>query len=94
MSGIAALVNLLSDKVSVVLPTAAVLLAVLIGRVLFAADPLPHIPELGREMGNNEKRRQAFLANAKALYRDGYQQVSERHGPWRLQYPHRSHGMA
>jgi len=66
------------DKVSLVLPTVIVLLlAGLIARTLFgAADPLSHIPLVGQELGSNEKRRQAFLANAKGIYQDGYRKVS------------------
>ncbi|KAK0639491.1 cytochrome P450 [Cercophora newfieldiana] len=77
MSRSTALVDLFSNKLSVVLPTIAVLLGALFVRALFAADPLSHIPEVGRELGSNEKRRQAFLANAKALYRDGYQKFKD-----------------
>jgi len=75
-----AILNLLSDdKVSSVLPTVVVVLLVgLIARTtLFAtAGPLSHIPLVGQELGSNEKRRQAFLANAKGIYQDGYRKVS------------------
>jgi hypothetical protein len=76
MSRSAAILALVGDKLSLVLPTIAILLAALITRALFAKDPLSHIPQVGRELGSNEKRRQAFLANARALYRDGYLKVS------------------
>jgi len=77
MSRGAEILNLFSDKLSLVLPTLAVLLVALAARVFFVADPLSRIPHVGRELGSNEKRRQAFLGNAKAMYRDGYQKFKD-----------------
>ena len=67
--------QLISDKLPLILPTVAGLLAVVILQTLLARDPLASIPEIGKELGSDEKRRQAFLAKGKDLYRDGYQKV-------------------
>jgi hypothetical protein len=75
MSGSTALFGLLNDKLSLVLPIVVVLLVALLSRRAFSSDPLSHIPEVGRELGSDKKRRQAFLSNARGLYQDGYEKV-------------------
>ncbi|KAK4445433.1 putative cytochrome P450 E-class, group IV [Podospora aff. communis PSN243] len=77
MSRITAIQSLFEDKMSLVLPTIAILVAALILRPYFTANPLSHIAQVGEELGSNEKRRQAFLAGAKALYREGYHKFKD-----------------
>ena len=72
----AGLSQLLGDKLPLVLPTLAVLLlAYLLPKLLLQRDPLAHIPDVGKELGDDEKRRQAYLFSATNLYREGYQKV-------------------
>lgn len=69
------LVRALGNSLPVILPTVAVLAVVYLVQLFLAGSSLSHIPEIGSELGSNEKRRQAFLFNAKGLYQDGYQKV-------------------
>jgi len=69
------LVRALSNNLPVIVPTLAVLVAVYLAQLFLTGNSLSHVPEIGSELGSNEKRRQAFLFNAKGLYQDGYQKV-------------------
>jgi hypothetical protein len=40
---------------------------------LFGSNPVGKIPLVGAEIGNKEKRRQAYISNARELYAKGYE---------------------
>ncbi|KAK1753823.1 putative cytochrome P450 E-class, group IV [Echria macrotheca] len=69
--------HLVQDKLPLVLSTAAVFVAVILFQTFLAKNPLDAIPEVGTELGSNEKRRQAFLFNSRALYTEGYQKFKD-----------------
>lgn len=76
MAAISELSRLLGDRLPLVVPTLAVLLLAYLLPRLFKNDPLAHIPDIGKELGDDEKRRQAYLYGANNLYREGYRKVS------------------
>jgi hypothetical protein len=52
----------------------ALLISVIVPQCIARAR-LWHIPHVGMESGNIEKRRQIYFANARGLYSEGYQKV-------------------
>lgn len=76
MAEVSGLSQLLNEKLYLLLPTIVTLLAVIIVPKLLSRDPLRHIPAIGLELGSDDKRRQAYLLNSRALYQQGYQKVS------------------
>ncbi|KAK0610797.1 cytochrome P450 [Immersiella caudata] len=77
MADVAGLPHILGEKLYLVLPTIVALLALIIVPRVFAKDPLKHIPDVGQELGSDEKRRQAFLMDSRHLYQEGYQKFKD-----------------
>ncbi|KAK3899167.1 hypothetical protein C8A05DRAFT_46703 [Staphylotrichum tortipilum] len=67
-----AILDALAARLPLVLPTVAVLVAVLLLQNVFRPAPLANVPVAGRDLGGDEKRRQAYLFKAADLYREGY----------------------
>lgn len=67
--------ELVGARLPLILPTVAVILAVVLFQNVFRANPLRSIPVAGEELGGDEKRRQEYLRNATAMYVDGYKKV-------------------
>jgi hypothetical protein len=70
------LATLIRDKLPLVVSTVAAILLAIGLQALLARNPLSDIPQIGQELGSDEKRRQAYLQGAKNLYNDGYRKVS------------------
>ncbi len=71
--------ELLGAKLPLILPSVAVILAVLLFQNVLGGKPLASIPVVGHELGGDEKRRQAYLLNASGMYLDGYKKVGCAH---------------
>jgi hypothetical protein len=68
-------------------PLLGVVALLLAGAFIFSASDLAgmgneNIPLIGHDIGNTEKRRQAFISNAQNLYSKGYERF--RDSVWRL----------
>ncbi|KAI1389674.1 cytochrome P450 [Hypoxylon trugodes] len=55
---------------------------------LLRSSPIAKVPVIGSELGSDEKRRQAYLRNARQLYLDGYQKF--KNGMFRIVSPRKS----
>ncbi|KAI0128888.1 ent-kaurene oxidase [Xylariales sp. AK1849] len=66
--------SLIADRGSVLASVAVVFFAVFLfsSLRLFSSNGTDKIPLVGREIGNAEKRRKAYIANARELYTRGY----------------------
>ncbi len=69
------LLDIVSGRAPILAAAAAVCLIAYILPRIIAAIRLSAIPVVGRELGGEEKRRQAYLAGARKLYNDGYKKV-------------------
>jgi hypothetical protein len=68
--------DMLSERLPLIGATIIVSLVAFIVQRSFSHDPLAKIPLVGLEIGDLEKRRQAFQnGGAKALYKQGYEKV-------------------
>ncbi|KAF3768858.1 cytochrome P450 [Cryphonectria parasitica EP155] len=63
----------LSTKWPFILTTLLALVGTWLLQLLFKQDPLSKIPFAGSDIGDENKRRVAFMQDAKAIYADGYQ---------------------
>ncbi len=70
-----AILDALTARLPLVLPTVAVLVAMLLLQNVLRPQPLANIPVAGRDLGGDEKRRQAYLFKAADLYHEGYNKV-------------------
>lgn len=70
-----AILGALGDRLPLVLPTLAAVLAVLVLQYVSAQKPLAKVPLAGEGLGGDEKRRQAYLFNAPGIYLEGYKKV-------------------
>lgn len=61
----------------VVLTLLATSIVGLLVRTSFRPNTLSQIPLVGLELGNEEKRRLAYLASAKTIYQQGYEKVRQ-----------------
>jgi hypothetical protein len=75
MADVQAISDAIGAKLPLILPTLATLFAVLLLQNFLTRKPLANIPVVGQALGNDEKRRQAYLSNAAGLYLEGYQKV-------------------
>jgi hypothetical protein len=65
------IVGILSDRAQFIVPTAAILIGYVIVTKLLSGTT-SNFPHLGKEIGNSEARRKAYLKGAVELYRQGY----------------------
>ncbi|KAK4184221.1 putative cytochrome P450 E-class, group IV [Podospora australis] len=72
------IVQTLGNKLPLLLPTIAVLLAVFLGQRLLQQNPLANVPVALEDLAGDEKRRQAYITHAKDVYLDGYKKFKDR----------------
>ncbi|KAK7409073.1 hypothetical protein QQX98_008734 [Neonectria punicea] len=77
MATLQALSTLLVDRAPVLSTALLVFLGALLVPHLLQKVQLWKIPIVGEELGNTEKRRQAYLAGARSLYTDGYRKFKD-----------------
>lgn len=71
------LFRIIVDKWHVVLACSACLGALLFQALRRQSNSTKDVPFIGMELGSAEKRRKAYMTDARSLFRDGYQQVRE-----------------
>lgn len=69
------LLDIAAERMPLIATTILVSLLGLLVQRYFAQPRLSGIPLVGASLGNVEKRRKAFLAGARPIYMEGYQQV-------------------
>ena len=65
----------LAERFQLIFPALILCIGAIVLQGLFKSNPLSHIPFVGTEIGGQDKRRTAYLTNAKNIYKDGYQKV-------------------
>ncbi|KAL2185733.1 cytochrome P450 [Thermothelomyces heterothallicus CBS 203.75] len=73
-----AILDAIGARLSLILPTLAALVAVVLLQHVLSRGPLANIPLAGQELGGDEKRRQAYLSKAGDLYLEGYRKFRDR----------------
>lgn len=71
------LLEALTDRMPLVITTVLVSILAFFAQRLLANNPLAHIPWLGLEIGDHEKRRIAYVARAKPFHREGHEKVNK-----------------
>jgi hypothetical protein len=66
------LMEALTERIPLVATTILVSLLVLFVQRILVNNPLSGIPHAGEKLGSVEKRRQAYLAGSKSIYKEGY----------------------
>ncbi|KAH8895907.1 cytochrome P450 [Thozetella sp. PMI_491] len=77
MAVVQTLTAFVEDKWHVLLTTLIVGLAAVAVSNLLASSPIANLPLVGDDLGNDEKRRQAYLGNGRALYSAGYKNFKD-----------------
>jgi hypothetical protein len=75
------LMEALTERLPLIGTTIIVSLLAFLVQHLLARDPLANIPWVGIELGDESKRRQAYLRSARPFYKEGYDKVRA----WRAQ---------
>ncbi|KAI1387289.1 cytochrome P450 [Hypoxylon trugodes] len=65
--------NVLADRSPVLASVAIILVTVFIASRLFDRESLSHLPLVGAEFGDAEKRRKAYITNSLDFYKKGYE---------------------
>jgi hypothetical protein len=71
----AAITAFLADRWPILSTVLVSFFAAVLLQTVLKGNPVANIPVIGKEIGDEEKRRLAYLGGAKRLYAEGYQKV-------------------